>query len=159
MNKKLFLDEQDKKIIEKEKKNYENPRAASIEVLKFIQKKYNWIPDELMNPIAKTLNMSSSELEEITTFYSQIFRKPVGKNIIRYCDSIVCYITGYEIIKKKIEFLLKIKPGQTTKNKKFTLLPTCCLGNCDKSPVIMINDNTYTNITPKKISLLLKKYK
>ncbi|CEN32321.1 NADH-quinone oxidoreductase subunit E [Candidatus Westeberhardia cardiocondylae] len=159
MNKKLFLDEQDKKIIEKEKKNYESPRAASIEVLKFIQKKYNWIPDELMNPIAKTLNMSSSELEEITTFYSQIFRKPVGKNIIRYCDSIVCYITGYEIIKKKIEFLLKIKPGQTTKNKKFTLLPTCCLGNCDKSPVIMINDNTYTNITPKKISLLLKKYK
>ncbi|MCR3754908.1 MAG: NADH:quinone oxidoreductase subunit E [Candidatus Westeberhardia cardiocondylae] len=155
----FLLNKEDQEYINQEKKHYENPKAASIEILKFIQNKYHWIPNHFINPIAKILHMSCSELEEITTFYSQIFRKPIGKNIIRYCDSIVCYINNYKIIQKKLEKLLQIHPGQTTQNKQFTLLPTCCLGKCDKSPVIMINNHTYTNVTPKKLPILLDQYK
>ncbi|MCR3755209.1 MAG: NADH:quinone oxidoreductase subunit E [Candidatus Westeberhardia cardiocondylae] len=159
MNKLFTFNNEEKEYIKKEKENHENTKSAVIEIIKFIQKKYNWVSDEHINSIAKILNITNIELEEITTFYSQIFRKPIGKNIIRYCDSIVCYINNYKIVQKEIENILKIKPGETTKDKKFTLLPTCCLGNCDKSPVIMINNNTYTNMQPNKISMLLNKYK
>lgn len=144
--------------IKKEQKCYKNNKAVCIEALKIVQKYRGWVSDNVIYEIAKILKISFSEIEEIATFYSQIFRKPVGKNIIRYCDSFVCYINGYKNIKKKIENTLKIKTGQTTQDKKFTLLPTCCLGNCDKSPTIMINEDTYILLTPEMIPDLLGKY-
>lgn len=159
--KKLVFQLTDKEIneIKKEKKKYENPQAASIEALKIVQKKRGWISDNAIYAISKILKIPVSELEGIATFYSQIFRKPVGKYIIRYCDSFVCYITGYTSIKKRIEKILNIKPGQTTLDKKFTLLPTCCLGTCDKSPTIMINEDIYYFVTPEIILTLLEQYK
>ncbi|MCX2956100.1 MAG: NAD(P)H-dependent oxidoreductase subunit E, partial [Candidatus Portiera aleyrodidarum] len=78
--------------------------------------------------------------------------------VIRYCDSVVCYITGYTKIKKTLKKILKIEIGQTTKDKRFTLLPICCLGNCDKGPTIMINDDIYSSITSGKISNVLELY-
>lgn len=95
----------------------------------------------------------------MATFYSQIFRQPVGRNIIRYCDSVVCFLTGYQKIKITLEKYLKIKIGETTEDKRFTLLPVCCLGNCDKGPTIMINEDTYSLLTPESIPCLLESYK
>lgn len=144
--------------IEKEKKGYENSRAVLIEALKIVQKYRGWISDNVIYALSKILQISQSEIEEVATFYNQIFRQPVGKNIIRYCDSFVCYIAGYKKIKKEIENILNIKPGETTKDKKFTLLPTCCLGKCDKSPSIMINNDTYFSLNSSMIFNLLEKY-
>lgn len=145
--------------INKEKKKYENVYAVSIEALKIVQKTRGWISDNAIFAIAKLLNISNSDLEGISTFYNQIFRKPVGQYVIRYCDSFVCYINGYKYIQKKIEKILNIKPGETTLNKKFTLLPTCCLGSCDQSPVIMINNDIHISLKTNMISSLLEKYK
>lgn len=145
--------------IQNEKKNYENAHAVSIEALKIVQKNRGWISDNAIYEISKILEIPVSDLESVATFYSQIFRKPVGKYIIRFCDSFVCYITGYKKVQKEIEKILKIKPGQTTLDEKFTLLPTCCLGNCDKSPIIMINKDTHIFLRPSIIGDLLEKYK
>ncbi|MCV2508328.1 MAG: NAD(P)H-dependent oxidoreductase subunit E, partial [Candidatus Lightella neohaematopini] len=73
------------------------------------------VPNKEIIYIAKILNLSISEIESVATFYSKIFRKPVGKNIIYYCDSAVCYLSGCDSIKKSIELILNIKLGQTTK--------------------------------------------
>lgn len=152
------LNDLELKKIEEEKKNYEDNKSISIEALKIVQSSRGWISDELIKEISKILNISESQLEEVATFYSQIYRKPVGYNIIKYCDSVVCYMMGSDNIKCKLENILNIKIGQTTNDNKFTLLPISCLGNCDKAPVIMINNKTYSNIKISYIPILLEKY-
>ncbi|WP_367673330.1 NADH-quinone oxidoreductase subunit NuoE [Buchnera aphidicola] len=148
----------EKNEIEEQKKYYENNRAISIEALKIVQKKRGWVSDQAIFAISKILNINPSELEGVATFYSQIFRQPIGNNIIRYCDSVVCYITGYKKIERFLKNYLKIRAGETTLDNKFTLLPVCCLGDCDKSPVIMINEDTYYNVTPELIIHILESY-
>lgn len=156
---KFNLSKKEHKLIENEIKYYEDPRSVSIEALKIVQKYRQWVPDGAINAISKLLNISISDVEEVATFYSNIFRKPVGKNIIRYCDSVVCYINGYQKIHCSIVKKLNIKSGETTLDGVFTLLPTCCLGNCDKGPVIMINDDTYVHVNSKNINFILENYR
>ena len=144
--------------IQYEMSHYEDPRAASIEALKLVQKHFGWVCDEAIEAIAEVLSIPASDVEGVATFYSQIFRRPVGRHVIRYCDSVVCYITGYQAIQKKLETRLGIKPGQTTSDQRFTLLPVCCLGNCDKSPTLMIDDDTHSHVSPESVDLLLEKY-
>ncbi|MGP1930839.1 MAG: NADH-quinone oxidoreductase subunit NuoE, partial [Arsenophonus sp. ET-DL12-MAG3] len=103
-----------------EKKHYEDPRSASIEALKIVQKKRGWIEDGAIYAISDLLGISASDVEGVATFYSQIYRQPVGRHIIRYCDSIVCYITGYQDVEVEIIKLLNIEPGKTTEDGCFT---------------------------------------
>ncbi|WP_428994230.1 NADH-quinone oxidoreductase subunit NuoE [Buchnera aphidicola] len=141
------------------KELYKDSRAASIEALKIVQKKRRWISEQAIIAISKLLGVSIVDLEGVATFYNRIFRKPVGKNIINYCNSVVCFITGYKNIKNFIEKYLNIKSGQTSSDNNFTLLPCCCIGYCDKSPVIMINKNIYKNVNCKMIPNILELYK
>ncbi|QJC30551.1 NADH-quinone oxidoreductase subunit NuoE [Enterobacteriaceae endosymbiont of Neohaemonia nigricornis] len=157
-NKKIILNNQDMSIINKIITHYECNRASIIELLIFFQKKYGWISDEIINIISKILKINVCEIDSIATFYSQIFRLPVGKYVIKYCDSVVCYITGYLKIIEYIKQKLQIDVGQTTKDNLFTLLPICCLGHCDNSPVIMINENIYTAISIDNINNILDNY-
>ncbi|QCI19735.1 MAG: NADH-quinone oxidoreductase subunit NuoE [Buchnera aphidicola (Brevicoryne brassicae)] len=159
MSTKFILTNEEINEIENEKKYYENYRAVSIEALKIVQKKRGWVSDQAIYAISEILQINPSEVEGVATFYSQIFRQPVGRNIIRYCDSVVCFLTGYKMIKTALENYLKIKIGETTKDNRFTLLPVCCLGNCDKAPTIMINEDTHSCLTPEAIPHLLELYK
>ncbi|CAK9885446.1 MAG: NADH-quinone oxidoreductase subunit E [Candidatus Erwinia impunctatus] len=144
--------------IEHEIHHYEDPRAASIEALKIVQKNRGWVPDGAITAIAEVLNIPASDVEGVATFYSQIYRQPVGRYVIRYCDSVVCHITGYQGIKAALETTLGIQPGETTQDGRFTLLPTCCLGNCDKGPTMMVNEDTHLHLTPEKVVSLLEQY-
>lgn len=145
--------------IQSECSHYENKKAASIEALKIVQKNRGWVSDQAIVWIAEILQVSEVEIEGVATFYNQIFRQPVGRHIIRYCDSVVCYMTGCEKIKKKIEDILGIKIGNTTCDKRFTLLPTCCLGMCNVAPVIMINEDMHFKFDLIKLSEILGFYK
>jgi NADH-quinone oxidoreductase, E subunit len=138
--------------------HYEDPRAASIEALKIVQKERGWVPDGAIYQIAEILGIPASDVEGVATFYSQIFRQPVGRHIIRYCDSVVCFINGYQTVQQALENKLGIKPGQTTTDNRFTLLPVCCLGNCDKGPSMMIDDDTHSHLSADKIDDLLEQY-
>lgn len=145
--------------INEKKKCYLDARAVSIEALKIVQKSRKWISKDSIIAIANILGISAAEVEGVATFYCHIFRQPVGRNIIRYCDSVVCFINGYLEIEEKLVKFLNIQSGETTKNGKFTLLPTCCLGACDKGPVLLINEDIYHNVTRDQVSCLLEKYK
>lgn len=148
-----------KKEILKIKDNYLDNHSLLIEALKIVQKYYGWVSDDSIFFLSKFLNISISDIESIATFYSQIFRSPVGNHVIKFCDSVVCYITGFKEIKNILEKKLKIKCGETTKDKNFTLLPICCLGACDRGPVMMINNNTYFSLTKDSVIKLLDSLK
>jgi len=116
-------------------------KAAVIEALKIVQQHRGWISDESVEAIAEYLDMSPEEVDSVATFYNLIFRKPVGRNIILLCDSISCYVMGYGKLYEALQKELKIRFGETTDDKKFTLLPNACLGCCDHSPALMIGED------------------
>ena len=152
------LSETERSAIEHEMHHYEDPRAASIEALKIVQKARGWVPDGAADAIGEILGIPASDVEGVATFYSQIFRQPVGRHIIRVCDSMTCYIGGHESIVESIQQQLGIGLGQTSADGRFTLLPVCCLGNCDKAPALMIDDDTFGNLQADGVAKLLEAY-
>lgn len=152
------LSEAERSAIEHEMHHYEDPRAASIEALKIVQKARGWVPDGAAEAIGAILGVPASDIEGVATFYSQIFRQPVGRHIIRVCDSMTCYIGGHESVLESLSQQLGIGLGQTSPDGRFTLLPVCCLGNCDKAPALMIDDDTFGDVGPDDVSRLLESY-
>src|SRR6478609_1528884 len=133
-------------------------KAASVEALKVVQGHRKYVSDESLKDVAAYLDMSTEELDSVATFYNLIFRKPVGRHIILLCDSISCWVMGYENIKEQLTAKLKIGYGETTIDGKFTLLPNPCLGTCDCAPALMIDKDLYRNLTVEQLDEILSKY-
>ena len=144
--------------IELEMPHYEDPRAVSIEALKIVQKRHGWVPDGAIPAIAGVLGIPASDIEGVATFYNLIFRRPVGRHVIKICDSVACFLTGYDQVKDALIKHLNVYLGQTTPDGRFTLLPICCLGACDKGPVLMIDQDTHGDVAPNFIAKLLERY-
>jgi NADH-quinone oxidoreductase subunit E len=153
-----MLSAEEKKEIEAEFPRYEQKRAACVEALKIVQRHRGWVSDEALIAVADFLEMTPAELDGVATFYNLIFRKPVGKHIILVCDSVSCWIMGYERILQHLQDRLGIVFGETTADGVFTLLPIVCLGACDQAPAMMIDDELYGNLEPAKIDEILTKY-
>ena len=154
-----MLSPKEKEKIQEETKLYPYPAAACIDALKIVQEHRGWISDEAVSDIAAELGMPAEEVESIATFYTRIYRKPVGRNIILICDNISCMIMGYESVYKKISEKLSIRFGETTSDGRFTLLPISCLGDCDHAPSMMINNDLHNNIEISKIDEILDNYR
>jgi NADH-quinone oxidoreductase subunit E len=154
-----MLSELEIEEIQEEIRQYPYPAVACIDALKIVQKHRGWISDESVKDIAAMLEMSAEEVDGVATFYTRIYRKPVGKNIILLCDSMSCLVMGYESLYDHISKKLGIAFGETTPDDRFTLLPNSCLGDCDNAPAMMINNDHYHNLTIEKIDELLEKYK
>lgn len=133
-------------------------KAAGIEALKIVQEHRRWISDESLHDIATYMNMSPEELDSVATFYNLIFRKPVGRHVILLCDSISCWVMGYEKILQHLTGRLGIKFGETTTDGRYTLLPNCCLGTCDCAPALMIDGDLYRNLTTDQLDKILENY-
>lgn len=150
----------DKEIeeINEEKKLYPYSSSACIDALKIVQRHRGWISDDAIEDIASGLGMSVDEVDGIATFYTRIYRKPVGRNIILVCDGVSCMVMDYVSIYKHISDILNIRFGETTSDGRFTLLPVSCLGDCDHAPVLMINDDHFSNVTFEMLDEILGKY-
>jgi NADH-quinone oxidoreductase subunit E len=103
--------------------------------------------------------MTPDELDAVATFYSFIFRKPVGRHVILICDSISCWVVGYNPLLDLIKNNLGIAFGETTNDKRFTLLPISCIGACDRAPAMMVDDDLYGPVTAEMMAGILDKYK
>jgi len=154
-----MLSNEENKEIDEEIKLYPYQGAACIDALKIVQQHRGWISDEAINDIASKLGLSPDEVDGVATFYTRIYRKPVGKNIILICDGISCLVMGYESLYGYISKKLSIEFGETSGDGRFTLLPVSCLGDCDHAPAMMINDDHYNNLTFEKIDEILGKYR
>ncbi len=139
--------------------HYDDARAASIDALKIVQKRHGWVPDEAIAAIGGILDIPSADVEGVATFYNLIFRQPVGRHVIKVCDSISCFLTGYDELVAAIKQHLNLEYGHTTADGRFTLLPICCLGNCDKGPALMIDDDTHGPVAPAQVATLLETYR
>lgn len=133
-------------------------RAACIEALKVVQKFNGWVSDEALIELAPILEMGVEEIDGIATFYSIIFRRPVGRHVIFVCDSVTCWMLGYQKIVAYLREKLKVDWGETTKDNRFTLMPIVCLGACDTGPVIKIDYDLHRSVSVEQLDGILEKY-
>lgn len=138
--------------------HYPQARAAVLDALKLVQKRNGWVDDAQVLAIANMLSIAVADVEGVATFFNRIYRQKVGRHIILLCDSIACYLTGFEAVADELKRQLGIDFGQTTPDGRFTLLPICCLGNCDKAPAILIDEDTYGPIGADEVAQLLEQY-
>ena len=153
-----MLTEEERREIEAELLRYPQKRAVCIEAMKIVQRRHGWVSDEALRDIAQILEMTPDELDSVATFYNLIFRRPVGRHVILVCDSVSCWILGYERLRERLSAHLGIDLGQTTSDGRFTLLPIVCLGTCDHAPALMIDNDLYRDLTPEQLDQILAKY-
>jgi NADH-quinone oxidoreductase subunit E len=134
----------------------EHPRELVVDVMLAFQDHYGYLSDEALEEAAMLLDMTPLEMEELATFYTFLYREPVGKYVIHVCDSVICWMDGYESIRDYLSKKLGIKMGETTSDGLFTLLPVCCIGYCDRSPAILINRKVYGPLTIEKLDNILE---
>ena len=118
----------------------------------------NYIKEESLKEVARFLNITYSSIYGVATYYSMFSLKKRGKHLIRLCKSPLCRMVGIEDVVTTIKEELNIAFGQTTKDEMFTLEPSECLGHCNKAPAMLIDDELFTNLNPKKIQDILRKY-
>lgn len=154
-----ILNEEARKEIEQEVQHVPYKAAACIEALKIVQKYHRWVSDEALDELSQILEMSSDDIDSVATFYNMIFRKPVGRNTIHVCNSVTCWMLGYEGISHRLKEKLRLEYGQTTPDDRFTLLPIPCLGTCDHAPALIVNEDLYQDVTIDEIDRIIDKYK
>lgn len=154
----VYLTQIEKRAIDHEMSLVPYKKAALIEALKIVQQHRGWISDDSVEAIAEYLEISAAEVDSVATFYNLIFRKPVGRNVILLCDSISCYVMGYKKLYEALNRHLNIKFGETTTDRKFTLLPNACLGCCDHAPALMIGDDLYRDVKVEDLESILSNY-
>jgi NADH:ubiquinone oxidoreductase subunit E len=147
-----------KELVNEAVKKFGTQRESLMAILQYICEKERFLSKEAMQEVATKLDISSADVYGTASFYSFLDIKERGENIIRVCRTITCDMAGKEEIIKALESKLRIKIGGTTTDKKFTLLETNCLGWCHKGPVMLINDDVYTELTPESAIKALEKY-
>jgi NADH:ubiquinone oxidoreductase subunit E len=133
-------------------------RQSLIPILQGIVEKYNYLTDEAMVEVAKELEISAAEVYGTASFYTFLDTRIRGKYVIRVCKTITCSMRGKGEIIQILEDMLKIKVGETTSDRMFSLIETNCIGWCHKAPAILINDMPYTELSPEKVVEIIKGY-
>lgn len=145
--------------LDKMLENYRHSPEKIIPVLQETQGIFGYIPAAAIQQISNALDMPSSEIYGVVTFYGQFHLQARGKNIIRICSGTACHVRGGGQVLDAIVKGLGLKNGQTTtEDLMFTLEPVACLGACGMAPVIMINDDTYGRISPQEVPAILAHY-
>ncbi|MDD3840654.1 MAG: NADH-quinone oxidoreductase subunit NuoE [Clostridia bacterium] len=148
--------EENKSKIDSIIQKYKAKPGALIPVLHEIQITTGFLPLEIQKRVAQGLDIPLSEVNSIVTFYSLFSEKPKGKYCIGVCKGTACYVKGSEKILKKLKEILKIEPGDTTDDGKFSIQVLRCLGACGLGPVITVNEKVYTLVTPDKMTHIME---
>jgi NADH-quinone oxidoreductase subunit E len=154
-----MLSDKEKALIEQEAGAYAERRALGIDALLIVQRERGWVSDEALQDVAAYLELSPHELESVATFYSLIHRRPVGRHVIRLCDSVSCWLTGCGAIHARLREELGIDFGQTSADGRFTLLPNACLGRCEHAPVMLVDEDAHHDLTPEALAQILEGYR
>lgn len=141
--------------INAEMSHYEDKTAVSIEALKIVQKHRGWVSDDCLVAVAGFLDMAPAQLEGIATFYNLIYRRPVGKTVIHYCNSVTCWMMGSEQIREHLCRRLNVALGEMSEDGEYTILPIVCLGACDHAPVAMVGDELKLDLTENAVNEFL----
>jgi len=154
-----MLSEAHLKRIEELKQRYQKPQALVLEVLWMLQEKHGWISEEGMRYVAGILGIPEHHVLGVVTFYTMFNKQPVGRHKIEVCTNVSCMLRNSDRILEHIENRLHIKPGETTPDKKFTLVEAECLGSCGTAPAMQVGDEYYEDLDVDKIDKILAELK
>jgi NADH:ubiquinone oxidoreductase subunit E/NAD-dependent dihydropyrimidine dehydrogenase PreA subunit len=143
---------------EEPKSSEDKNRKRLLEILKTEQSRSKVVSPEVIPEIAQSLSVGVSEVYGVATFYSFLSTRPLGRNVIRICKSLPCYLKNAQMIIESVQKAIGIGPGETTPDGKFSFELTNCIGACDKAPAMLVNHDVHGNLTPNKISEALKSY-
>lgn len=130
---------------------YGRDRSALMPILQDLQRTYSMISDYAMQQVADVLGIHPVEVYGVVSFYSFLENKPLGRFVIRLCQTISCDLAGKDAVAQQLRNDLGIDFGQTTADGKFSLEWASCLGMCDQGPAMLINDQVFTKVTPNKV--------
>jgi len=139
--------------------DHKEQKGALMPVLQEAQNIFGCVSEDVQKIIAEGLGVTLSEVYGVATFYSQFSLQPKGEDVCGVCLGTACYVKGSQAVLDKLCEELEIQPGDTTKDGKFTVQATRCLGACGLAPVMMINDAVFGRLTPAEIPAILEKYK
>ena len=134
---------------------YPTKRAAIMPVLWFAQRKWGWLPFDVMRLVAKTLELKPSEVLEVASFYTMFKKEPTGKYLIQACHTLSCALVGADRIIRYIENKLQLDENGNSPDGKFTLMRVECLAACGSGPMMQINDDFYELLTEKRVDEIL----
>jgi NADH-quinone oxidoreductase subunit E len=126
--------------------------------LKRAQEEHAWLSREVIIEISRSLGVPVSDVFGVASFYSFLSTKPRGRNIIRVCGGVPCYLKRSQMIVEAVADKLGIRPGESTADGRFSIEFTNCIGACDTAPAMLINNDVHGDLTPRKISRILKLY-
>jgi NADH-quinone oxidoreductase subunit E len=144
-----------KAILDELLPRYPTKQALTIPLLHLCQEQNGYINDDVIAYTAKTLSLSTAEVQGVVTFYTLFMQKKVGRNVIWVCRTLSCELMGAREITECLEKKLGVHCGETTRDGEFTLLKAECLAACGQGPMIQLNDQYHENLTPEKLDAIL----
>ena len=127
--------------------------------LKEAQAKFGYLSPTLMIELARSLDVPVNEVYGVASFYSFLNIKPLGRNVIRICRSVPCYLKENHAVIETVEREIGIKPGETSPDSRFSFELANCIGHCDRAPAMLVNSDVHVDLTPSKILQILQSYK
>jgi NADH-quinone oxidoreductase subunit E len=141
------------------KQHYLGQEGRLIPLLQHVQETDGYLSRDRLLEIQRETGIPLSNIYGVATFYAQFRLSPVGKNLVRVCHGTACHVAGAREITETIETALEIRNGQTTADGQFTIETVSCIGCCSLAPVVMINNDTYGNLTDRQVKKVLKQYR
>lgn len=138
--------------------NQGEDRQGLLLLLQDMQRRFGYLSDQLLRELAKSVGATVSEIYGIATFYSFLSVRPQGRNLIRACKSLPCDLKDSRLVISSIEDILDITAGKTTPDGRFSFELVNCIGACDSAPAMLVNNDLHSELTPQKISKILKRY-
>jgi NADH-quinone oxidoreductase subunit E len=135
---------------------YKGQKGNVIPLLQGAQDIYGYLPRAVFEKISQETGLELSEMFGVATFYSQFRLAPMGRHIIKVCHGTACHVQNANEITESLEETLKVKDGETTEDRFFTLESVACLGCCSLAPVMMIDDSTYGKLTGNEAVKVIK---
>ena len=128
-----------------------------IEVLQDIQALHNYLPEEILRKVSSELEIPLIEVFRVANFYKAFSLKPRGKHLVTICTGTACHVRGAPKFMDEVLGLLKVKPGETTADRQFTVETVNCLGACALSPVVVLDGKYYKHMTTSKLRALIQR--
>jgi NADH-quinone oxidoreductase subunit E len=129
-----------------------------IPILSKVNKELGYLPDEALKAISSKLRVPQSQLFSVATFYKMLFTHKMGRHVVKFCESAPCHVAGGRQLWSALKEELKLQPGETSPDGKWTLITVSCLGLCASGPVMVVDEDVYGNLTPGHLSAIFAKY-
>lgn len=145
-------------VVQEAVNRYGATAEALVPILSEINQELGYLPREALKEVGQRLRMPNSQLLSVASFYHMLSTKPRGRHVIQFCESAPCHVVGGQEVWEVLQDELRLEPGETSANGKWTLVTSSCLGICGVGPVIVIDEDIYGNVAPERVPGILARY-